>query len=444
MAAARRVLCALRLLSLISAFIFLLARNVSTSSSSLLYKHRVTRSFRRAASLSLTALKHSKHGTYAVSLPFDSNVPLPAYFAQCCDDSLNPGPYHSFTMQGNYPRSELLDIGKSVNLESTVCIDPRVVEYLKPYDIFVNPPRSLDLVSRHSNLSWKCHMISTRISTRRRSVSFNKLWNTANSRNCVLLNRNHPILHNIEIKEQRDNRQHLSVRITSHHDEYSTKVKHHSRNSLNLIKINTTRNTTNPLQRLRLATWNIRSLIKKAAPICDLVISKRIDILALTETWLSADYNTDSTLAGVLNTLQDFDFLHLPRTAGPGGGVGVLLRKDFTVKQITMSSFKSMEYMDLSVTTSNSSLRLLTIYRPPPSKKNKTTHNMFLNEFSVLLEDLAVVTGKLIITGDFNSYFENANNREAARFVGPPRKTSQGFYFFTRNHFAAEQSYSHA
>ena len=153
MAAARRVLCALRLLSLISAFIFLFARNVSTSSSSSFYKHRVTRSFRRAASLRLTALKHSKHGTYAVSLPSDSNVPLPAYFALCCDVSLNPGPYHSSTMQGNYPRSELLDIGKSVNLESTVCIDPRLIEYLKPYDIFVNPPRSLDLVSRHSNLS---------------------------------------------------------------------------------------------------------------------------------------------------------------------------------------------------------------------------------------------------------------------------------------------------
>ena len=167
-------MCALRLLSLSSAFIFLLARNVSTSSSSLLYKHRVTISFRRAASLRLTALKHSKHGTYAVSLPFDSNEPLPAYFALCCDDSLNPGPYHSFTMQGNYPRSELLDTGKSVNLESTVSIDARVVEYLKPYDIFVNPPRFLDLASRHSNLSWKCHMISTRISTRRRSVSFNQ------------------------------------------------------------------------------------------------------------------------------------------------------------------------------------------------------------------------------------------------------------------------------
>ena len=133
--------------------------------------------------------------------------------------------------------------------------------------------------------------------------------------------------------------------------------------------------------------------------------------------WLSADYNTDSTLAGVLNTLQDFDFLHLPRTVGPGGGVGVLLRKGFTVKQITMSSFKSLEYMDLWVTTSNLSLCLLTIYRPPPSKKNKTTHNMFLNEFSVLLEDLAVVTGNLIITGDFNFHFENASNREAARFM---------------------------
>lgn len=45
--------------------------------------------------------------------------------------------------------------------------------------------------------------------------------------------------------------------------------------------------------------------------VCDLVISKRIDILSLTETWLSTNNNSDPTLAVILNTLQDFDFINL-------------------------------------------------------------------------------------------------------------------------------------
>lgn len=70
--------------------------------------------------------------------------------------------------------------------------------------------------------------------------------------------------------------------------------------------------------------WNIHSLSKKAASICDLVISKRIDILALTETWLTTLNTNNTTVAEILNTLRDYDFVHQPRTTGKGGGIGVL------------------------------------------------------------------------------------------------------------------------
>ena len=42
------------------------------------------------------------------------------------------------------------------------------------------------------------------------------------------------------------------------------------------------------MQNIRLATRNVRFVHNKSASITDLVISKKLDILTLTETWLSS------------------------------------------------------------------------------------------------------------------------------------------------------------
>ena len=176
----------------------------------------------------------------------------------------------------------------------------------------------------------ECNQIPTRVSTTR-SNSFYFHQNGANLHNCIPISTYSPIL----------------VRITSCHKENSA-AGYNTRNSMNLININIAKQASKSLPRLRLATWNAHSLNKKAASICDLIISKRIDILSLTETWLSGN-NSDCNVAEILNTLQDFEFLHLPRIARKGGGVGVLLRKGFNVKQNAVMPFNSMEYVDLSI-----------------------------------------------------------------------------------------------
>ena len=72
---------------------------------------------------------------------------------------------------------------------------------------------------------------------------------------------------------------------------------------------------------------------KKSGSICDLVISKHIDILAITETWISGSALDNNTVAEILNTLNDFQFLDIPRQNQTGGGIGVLLRKGFTIQK---------------------------------------------------------------------------------------------------------------
>ena len=51
---------------------------------------------------------------------------------------------------------------------------------------------------------------------------------------------------------------------------------------------------------------------------------------------------------------------------------------------------------------SNASNAVITIYRPPPSKKNGLTPSMFFKEFSLLVERLAATSNRCLITGDLN------------------------------------------
>lgn len=76
-----------------------------------------------------------------------------------------------------------------------------------------------------------------------------------------------------------------------------------------------------------------------------------------------------------------------------------------------------MEYLDLSISSGKSSMRFLSVYRPPPSKKNKLNTNMFLSEFSLLLETLATVNNNLLISGDFNFHVDDVKNRDAMAFL---------------------------
>ena len=96
-----------------------------------------------------------------------------------------------------------------------------------------------------------------------------------------------------------------------------------------LLNRNIAKNTSEHAPRLRFATWNIRAINKKAASICDFIISKRIDVLAVVETWLKKESISDPTVVDVINTLQDFNFVHIPRVTR-GGGLGFFSTKRLT------------------------------------------------------------------------------------------------------------------
>ena len=108
-----------------------------------------------------------------------------------------------------------------------------------------------------------------------------------------------------------------------------------------------------------------------------MVSSKKIDILAITETWLKPS-DTLSCLSDL--TPPGFSLLHKPRTRGRGGGVGFLISNEFKVTDYTIPSCSTFECICLKVSGSSFEGLVLCMYHPEPSHSDT-----FYQEFQELL-----------------------------------------------------------
>ena len=110
-----------------------------------------------------------------------------------------------------------------------------------------------------------------------------------------------------------------------------------------------------------------------------------------------------------------FTLHHVPRNSGrTGGGVGVLINN--RVKLVTrlepINNAVSFESMEMIITIVSISIRLVVIYRMPPSKKNKLKRGTFVTEFSDNLEKPSCLRGNLIVVGDFNINWLDTSDSE--------------------------------
>lgn len=171
--------------------------------------------------------------------------------------------------------------------------------------------------------------------------------------------------------------------------------------------------------KIRFATWNARSIKakNKSSALCDFVIVNDLDILAITETWLSGDSRDNLVVADIKNTLPNFTLQHCHRPHGKGGGVAVIVRDGIQCQLNNIGEFISFEYMDLSVSSIRSTcLCLVVIYRPPPNNKNKLNPSLFLEDFSSFLGILTISANHILLAGDFNVHVDVDGDREAIGF----------------------------
>ena len=180
-------------------------------------------------------------------------------------------------------------------------------------------------------------------------------------------------------------------------------------NAANSIYPSTVESAKTNVPRLSLAVWNARSINRKAAMICDIITSNRLDIFAITETWLNSETNTVA-IVEILNILPDFTVFHIPRPNKKGGGIALFVRTSFNITKNLTPTFTSFEHLDITLSYKNFNFRLVVNFRPPPSTKNKLTTAKFFNEFADLTEELTNCHRPLLITGDFNFHLDNNDN----------------------------------
>ena len=187
-------------------------------------------------------------------------------------------------------------------------------------------------------------------------------------------------------------------------------------NNLIHIKLQPHRQPVSTAKPLAFALFNAQSVRNKTLQVKDLIVDHDIDVLALTETWLSADDRDDMTIRDIYPT--GYEFHSAPR-GSRGGGLAFVYKNTLRLckKSFVNTKFKSFEYSDMLMRHSATSLRLFTVYRPRPTKTNKSSIPLFFNEFSRFLERLATCSEPILLTGDFNFHVENSHDYTAQRFL---------------------------
>ena len=169
-------------------------------------------------------------------------------------------------------------------------------------------------------------------------------------------------------------------------------------------------------QPLKFFLLNVRSIRKKTLLLRDYIVEHDIDLLAITETWLTDDSSDEFYCRDICP--EGYKIEQLPRNYADGGGVALVYRRCFKVKKDVQTIHRSFKLINIHITSAcNHNLKLVVIYRAPPSLENGFTVRMSFEEFSSFLEGLGLTTSALLVAGDFNFHIDEPNDCDARRFL---------------------------
>ncbi len=153
--------------------------------------------------------------------------------------------------------------------------------------------------------------------------------------------------------------------------------------------------SANTLLSFSIGLWNCQSAVNKADFITSITSHSRLNLMALTETWIKPE---DNATPGAFS--NNFSFSHTPRLTGRGGGTGLLISNNWKFTPLSSRSIKS-SFESHSVTiTYPLKLNVIVVYRPPgPLVK-------FVEELDLLLSNFPEDGTPLVILGDFNIHLD--------------------------------------
>ena len=150
---------------------------------------------------------------------------------------------------------------------------------------------------------------------------------------------------------------------------------------------------------MTIASCNARSLRKNVDYITQYIIEHDIDLLTITETWLT-DIDqyiiNDITFNSAIYTCYRCDRI----TSTFGGGVAIFLKNNMTVYSNKHIILTNCQALFLKIKINHLSIfDILLVYRPP-----STPTQLFTSELTHILTQIPL--NKLIILGDFNYHYD--------------------------------------
>lgn len=139
---------------------------------------------------------------------------------------------------------------------------------------------------------------------------------------------------------------------------------------------------------LKVAHVNVRSLQPHLEALSDAVMVHEIDIVGVTETWLTRNTEDRQLL------LNDFTLLR-EDYRGRGSGVGMYIRK--SLKFIRLQTASPIEHLIIKVTINSKNYIIGVIYR-----NHDINYNTFISELENIMSQCLIKHEYVILLGDFN------------------------------------------
>ena len=118
--------------------------------------------------------------------------------------------------------------------------------------------------------------------------------------------------------------------------------------------------------------------------VIDHIMEHDLDIVCFCETWPHGDESDRIIIKGL--SLDGYQFHHVLRKDGRGGGVAVLVKSSIQLQPQESLNYTHMEGMEVLADIGSSKLRIAILYRPPPSPANVLTLARFLDNFNGYME----------------------------------------------------------
>ena len=176
-------------------------------------------------------------------------------------------------------------------------------------------------------------------------------------------------------------------------------------------------NGNRPKSGLTAGILNAQSIRNKVDQIHDVIIEYDIDIFTFTETWLTSKAKDEFFLKAL--AISGYKLFSVPRKGNKGwGGVAILYKSNLVVSSCSSTqSATSFETCEMVFSLGAKCLRVVVVYRPPPSTKNKLSIPLFFEEFTPALQSYAMSPGDLLITGDINFHLDIPSESAPRRFL---------------------------